>query len=231
MSCDRVQRQISDSLAAGAGLPRAVRDHAESCPACRAALEREQALFAALQSGLRVRANADVGADFLLRVRARIAEASVPRRAYFPAWAAALSMTAVALALTIGFVVRLHRAASGGPTENFPPVARNIPSAGSVSGSSLPPEAFAPPTRSTRRDRPSLRTALRYSPVRTPEVIVSQEDRLAFVRLMEELQHTASAGLTTQMLPLVPGSEPLPVADIKIDELEVKPLSSDAGHE
>lgn len=229
MSCDYVQRTISDSLAAGVELPREVRAHADSCPACRAALEREQALFAALKTALHARANAGVPADFLPRVRVRIADAPVPLRLFFPAWVAAFSLAAVALALAIGFVLRPHRSGTSNGAGITPPVVRTVPPAVSVPGTTLPPGRITPSARSTPRIRRGVNSVKPQAPALAAEVLVSREDRLALALLVRKLEQAGSPQSRALAAPLVPEAELALPADLKIPHLEVKPLESDDG--
>jgi anti-sigma factor RsiW len=224
MSCQHLQNVITDSLAAGAELPREVRAHAEGCPACRAALERERALFSALDAGLHARANAEVPAGFIPGVRARIAGTQSPRRLFFPAWAAVLSMAAVALALTIGFVLRPHGSGLGNVSEITPPVARTVLPTGAVPDTTPPLEKIAPTASSGHYSGRIPRKAAAQAHAPAVEVLVPQEDRMALARLVSKLTKPGSPQGNTLMASLVRETDSPPIADLVIPPLEVKPL-------
>jgi hypothetical protein len=224
MSCQHVQSVITDSLAAGAELPREVRAHADGCPACRAALETELALFSALDAGLHTRANAEVPADLLPRVRARIAGAAAPRRLLFPAWAAALSMAAVALALTIGFVRRPHGSRPGDDASITPLAARTVPPTGSVTSTTPPVEKIAPRGSSGRHAGHFPETAAAQPQAPAVEVLVPQEDRIALARLVRSLTQMNSRQSNTLRASLAREADAPAIVDLVIPPLEVKPI-------
>jgi hypothetical protein len=224
MSCQHVQSLITDSLAAGAELPREVRAHADGCPSCRAALETELALFSALDAGLHTRANAEVPADLLPRVRARIAGAAAPSRLLFPAWAAALSMAAVALALTIGFVRGPHGSRPDNDASITPLAARTVPPTGSVTSTTPPVEKIAPLVSSHHHSGHFPQTAAAQPHAPAVEVLVPQEDRIALARLVRRLTQPGSPQGKTLMASLAREADASPIADLAILPLEVKPL-------
>jgi hypothetical protein len=224
MSCQHVQSVITDSLAAGGELPREVRAHADGCPACRAALERELALFSALDAGLHIRANAEVPADFIPRVRARIAGAPAPRRVLFPAWAAALSLAAIVLALAIGFLLPPHRPGPGNAGGITPPVVRTVPPTGAVPDTTPPLEKIAPTASSGHHSGRIPQTAAAQAHAPAVEVLVPQEDRMALARLVSKLTNPGSPQANTLMASLVRETDSPPIADLAIPPLEVKPL-------
>src|SRR5713226_5871600 len=77
---------LIEAAASGAEPPGELRAHLAGCFDCRAALEQEQALFASIDAGLHVAANAEAPASLLPRVRARLDEESAPRRIWATNW-------------------------------------------------------------------------------------------------------------------------------------------------
>ena len=72
MLCEHYKEALIEAAASGAEPHGDLRAHLDGCAGCRAAFEQEQALFASIDGGLRVTANADVPASLLPRVRARL---------------------------------------------------------------------------------------------------------------------------------------------------------------
>jgi putative zinc finger protein len=103
MDCQRYKDWLGDK-ALGA-LDQAgeveLRAHLERCSECRAALERERLLLAAIDRGIGTDLKADLSPDFPARVRARLAEeAAQPRftlARWIPAAAAALAVVVLAV--------------------------------------------------------------------------------------------------------------------------------------
>ena len=79
MLCEHYKEALIEAAASGAEPHGDLRAHLDGCAGCRAAFEQEQALFASIDDGLRVTANADVPASLLPRVRAQLSGQSVAR--------------------------------------------------------------------------------------------------------------------------------------------------------
>jgi hypothetical protein len=100
MSCENYREALTEAAATNAALSSELHSHLDGCASCRAAFAEERQLFAAVDTGLRAHANAEVPASLLPGVRTKLNELSVPRRSWIPAFAA----IAAALALVIGIV-------------------------------------------------------------------------------------------------------------------------------
>ncbi|HVS74092.1 MAG TPA: hypothetical protein VHE23_01605 [Candidatus Acidoferrales bacterium] len=230
MSCEHYQKAINDSLAAGDELPRKLRAHADSCSACRAALEAESAFFSAIDAGIRKRVNEVPPPGLIAGVRTRLANEPATRRRLFPVWVAALSMAAVALG--VGLLLRPFRDPPGSPPENPSPVAQNIPPVGAGPSGALPPEKIAPPGRATQPPGPSITPSRPPAQVLDAEVLVPQEDRLALALLVRRLGQPGSPQNSALAASLLDPKELKPIADLQIPQLEVEPLatgSSESG--
>jgi hypothetical protein len=83
MLCQHYKKALIETAASGSEPQGDLRVHVDACAACRAAFEQEQSLFASIDAGLHVTANAEVPASLLPRVRARLEEESAPRRGWF----------------------------------------------------------------------------------------------------------------------------------------------------
>lgn len=107
MLCKDYRKELTDVAASGCALSGQLQDHVEACVACREFFAQEHQLFAAIDSGVRLKANAEVPASLLTRVRARLHEQPVRRRSWLPA---SVVCATAAMVLTAVIVSRVeHR--------------------------------------------------------------------------------------------------------------------------
>ena len=86
MPCKNYKDALIEAAASGAEPQGDLRAHLIECADCRIAFEQEQSLFASIDAGLHVTANAQVPTSLLPRVRASLDEESAPRRAWATNW-------------------------------------------------------------------------------------------------------------------------------------------------
>ena len=80
MPCENYREALTEAAAADAVPSGELRSHLDACASCRVAFTEEQQLFAAIDTGVRASANAEVPASLLPRVRVQLNEQSVPER-------------------------------------------------------------------------------------------------------------------------------------------------------
>jgi hypothetical protein len=102
MPCEKYREALIEAAATDSAPSRELRSHLDACASCREAFRAERRLFVAVDSGLRVTANAEVPASLLPRVRAELNQRHVPQRSWLSAGAAMAA--AVALVAVIVFV-------------------------------------------------------------------------------------------------------------------------------
>lgn len=226
MPCEQFEDALIEAAATGA-LQGELRAHLDACASCRAALAQEQSLFNAIDSGLRAAANTEVPPSLLPRVRASLDGAVVERARWFVSWPV---LAGAAVCVAILFAVVTSR------QNNIPQNAENsvansssTPSAkasAAIPGSltpSLQPEPSAPPTRGAVAKNVASRSASeRYIP--QPEVLVPRDQELLLASYAQQWGARKRAPLLAANL----GDttvEPLEVAPIQIDQLDVKPLA------
>jgi len=107
MPCKNYREALIEAAAKDSAPSRELRLHLDACASCREAFREERQLFAAIDSGLRVTANAEVPASLLSRVRAELNQRHVPQRSWLPAGASMAA--AVALVAVVVFVRGLGR--------------------------------------------------------------------------------------------------------------------------
>jgi hypothetical protein len=107
MPCENYREALIEAAATDSPPSRELRLHLVACASCRGAYSEELQLLAAIDSGVRTAANAEVPASLLPRVRVQLNERPVLRRAWVPA--GALTAAAVALVAVIVFVRGFER--------------------------------------------------------------------------------------------------------------------------
>jgi hypothetical protein len=215
MSCEHYQRAITDSFAAGGELTRELRAHAETCSACRAALDAESALFSAIDAGLHLRANPELPAGFLSRVRVRLTEQQAAERSRVPPWVAAIALPAAAVLLLVG-TLGIHRH-SQEPGEIAGPVVQRAPSPAVPSPAQTADVQPAGPGALSRR---AVRSAPAVVRPREPEVLVAADGEQSFLRAVKIARSDGQV-----LFPEVKALD----APLEIKPLELPPLEIDSG--
>ena len=224
MPCKDYREALIEAAASGSRPQSDLRAHLNACASCRAVFEQEQALFASIDAGLHVAANADVPGSLLPRVRVRLDEATAPRLR----WVRRLVFACggVAFAFMIFLMARPHRAAREELAKQGPvTVPASMPPAKSVNREETSSEgtqiAAIPVNRShTLRDSTSSPSAASSN----PEVLVPPDEREAFARLVGVLNERSDLGAS--LLAKVPEKEDglAAVDPLQIPDIEIKPL-------
>src|SRR5262249_10140327 len=79
MFCETYDQSLKDAAATGEPLSPALRQHIASCDPCRTTFAKEQLLYAAIDSSVKVVANAHAPATLVPRVRVAIADEPQPK--------------------------------------------------------------------------------------------------------------------------------------------------------
>ena len=225
MPCEEHREGLTHG-AEGAELSADLRAHVDVCPECRKFFETERQLFCAIDSGVRLAANAEVPASFLSRVRAQLNGRSSPRPFLIPAWVA----VAVVPALTLAAV-----AFRAGHHETKPPDLVNPEVARAVAPATrdVPPisERTAPRVEVAervlmrhvaRRTEPSL--AFEHVPVLVPSGQKAAVDNLILSLRRGSVDATA---LVVQRSDTPP--EELRIAPLELSPIVMKPLEEASG--
>lgn len=227
MLCERYKDALIEATATGA-LPQGdLRAHLETCESCRAAFAQEQSLFNAIDSGLHAAMNTDVPPSLLPRVRASLDGAVVTRARWFVSWPVLVG-AAVCVAILFAVVISREHNIPQNP-ENLVANSSSAPSAKAsaiIPGSSTPslqPGPSAPPTPLAVAKNVAPRTASDHRSA-TPEVLVPRDQELLLARYAQQWGVRKRAPLLAANLDDTT-VEPLEVALIQIDQLDVKPLA------
>jgi hypothetical protein len=222
MPCKHYKDALIEAAASGDELQGDLRAHLAGCAECRAAFEQEQALFASIDTGLHITANADVPASLLPRVRARLNEAIAPRSHWFQPWIFAAA--SVALALAIFLFARPHRSGPNSQAKQTP----QIP-ASETPVKNARPQISGPATQIVSSDANKPQTPLHSTflqPVASsqPEVLVPPDEREAFARFVAVLRARREVAVALATPAPQSKGEPASLEPLQIKELEIKTL-------
>ncbi len=219
MPCENHREALTEGAASGAELQSAARTHLESCAPCRAFFAEEQALFGAIDTGVRAAANADVPPDFLPRVRVGLTGESAPRRRWIlaPATLACAAVLLIAV-LAVSMSRRAEPSRPTTPVENV----RNV----------APPEVVQPREKSSVKTTAAMAMAVTrrhaFSPRATkweePLVLVPAGQREAVELLMASLRRGEIKGDVLVANGNDPDPQLPPISPIDIIPLRIKPL-------
>jgi hypothetical protein len=224
MPCQHHKDALIEAAASGAALQGDLRAHLDACVPCRAAFEQEQALFASIDAGLHVTANAEMPASLLPRLRARLDDESAPRRVWDTNW---LALASAAVMIVAFFAARAvwrtsvtDKAVETAGKANVKPSQNQEPSV-------VPPEENNSPSR--RRlvivSRPPGPETL-ITGKAMPKVLVPRDQEVLVAEYAEQWRLHKRAPLLAQDSDATILA-PLQVAQIQIDELDVKLLVDD----
>jgi hypothetical protein len=234
MPCKHYKDALIEAAASGAEPQGELRAHLAGCADCRAAFEQERALFASIDAGLHVAANAEVPISLLRRVRARLDEAVVPKRHWIqPLVFAAAS---VALAFAIFLLARPHISSPDHQAKQTPqiPVMETLP----TNARPQNPSADAQSVSSNVNHSQTLGHSTSLRPVASshPEVLVPPDERKAlarFVVVLQERREVAVALVTPapQTKNELANLEPLQIKGLEIKTLEERQTEVSDGAE
>jgi anti-sigma factor RsiW len=227
MLCEHYKEALTEAAARGAQSSGDLRAHLASCAACCVVFEQEQALFASIDGGLQVVANAEVPASLLPRVRARLDEAVVPRSH----WVQPLIFASASVALAFGvfLMARSHRATPENIAGQDPVVTSTsvtprakmnpgkIPLAGTQTASMQ-----ASHSHGVRNS-----TTIHSAASSNPEVLVPPDEREAFARFLGRDQALATLASVSVAWAPKPPRESVEILPVEIASLAVTPLNKD----
>ncbi len=231
MPCENYREALTEAAATDTAPSRELRSHLDACASCRAAFTEEQQLFAAIDTGLRATANADVPSAFLPLVRASLEDVSTSGRRWMPFLIFAAASAAIVLTIFIAARPRhaindtqVKQNFSVPPSEKPETIARSEASAAPAIAASSHSHRVAP-LRSSTPAKAASSTEL--------EVLVPPEEREAFARFIRSQKKrtdvviavmTPAAGDKDRLLTL----KPLEIAELEVAPLEA--LASEVPH-
>lgn len=226
MACERYKDWVTHAAldALPAGREAEWRGHLETCPGCRAALERERRLLRAIDRGLAASVDTEPSPEFAARVRQRIAAEPAGWSLWLPRWLpSAAGAIAVLALLGVWFAIRAPRPPLGVlDTREALVIAREpVPRPA--------PERTAGPVRPSEPQSPR---AGRGDDRPEPEVLVPPGQWEAMMQLYNAAQQgrvDAGALFYRRALLEQVAAELVPPAELKVKPLEVIPLDAPRG--
>lgn len=221
-TCEDYRTALMDAAAAAVQPWLELRSHLDACASCHAAFTEELQLFAAIDTGLRATANAEVRPSFLPGVGARLENAPASERGWTPFLIFATASAAIVL--TVFIAARPRRTVND-------PQAKQISSALSreMVETTVRREATGTPVivapngshHMLQRTNPSL---TRTTASTRLEVIVPADEREAFARFIATRQDRNSEALTLVTPAPEKKDDSMSVAPLQIAVLEVRRL-------
>jgi hypothetical protein len=225
---------LIEAAATGAEPQGDLRAHLAGCADCRAAFEQERALFASIDAGLHVTANAEMPASLLPRVRASLDEAAAPQRRWFQTWIFAAA--SVVLALAIFQFARPHHSGRDNQAKQTPQIPASETPATNASHQNSGPATQIVSSNVNNTQTRVHSTFLRQVASSQPEVLVPPDEREAFARfvaVLGERREVARALVTPapQTKDESAGLEPLQIKELEIKMLEERQTEVSDGAE
>ena len=223
MPCQHYKDALIEAAASGAQPQGDLRAHLPGCADCRAAFAQEQSLFASIDAGLHVAANAEAPASLLPRVRARLDEAVATQRRWFHPWI--FAGASVVLAIAIFSFARLPYSKSHNQAKHTPhiPVSHTpVTTAGNQNSRASAEIASSAVNNSHARSHSTL---LRPVASSRPEVLVPPDEREAFARFVAVLGERREVALALATPAPQTKDEPAGLEPLQINGLEIKLLA------
>jgi hypothetical protein len=229
MPCEHYKNALIEAAAGGLDPRGELRAHLDACASCRAAFEQEQSLFASIDAGLQVTANAEVTASLVPRVLARLDEAVTPQRRWMQHLVFATA--GVALLFAIFLFAQQHPSRPDIQAKQTPqipvsePPTTNAHNQNSVSGTQI----VSSNLNNSQRRGPS--TFLHSVASSQPEVLVPSDEREAFARFVATLQERGEMAVALVTPSTPEKGAPASLEPLQINQLEVKPLEGAQSEE
>jgi hypothetical protein len=202
--------------------------HLDACDSCRAAFAEEQALFASIDAGIRVKANADVPVSLLPRVRAMLDEAGAPRNSWITS---GFVLATAAVVVVAFFAARALRHTNAGREPVASVEKTNVPQVAPPSQRQTPvvvsPEdrkAVSPRQFNSVKNSAAVEVAVRGTS--GPEVLVPRDQEILLAAYAEQWNLHKRAPLVAKDSDATILAQ-LQIVPIQIDELGVKLLAEE----
>jgi hypothetical protein len=228
MPFEHYKDALIEAAASGVEPKGELRAHLEACDSCRAAFAEEQALFASIDAGIHVKANAEVPVSLLPRVRARLDEAGAPRNSWITNGFVLATAAVVVVAFFAARAVR-HTNVGNEPVETsvktgVSPVAPPSEKQTAVVISPVEKKSNLPRQFTSVKNSPAAEASVRRKT--EPEVLVPRDQEILLTAYAEQWNLHKRAPLKVQDSDATILAQ-LQIAPIQIDELGVKLLAEE----
>jgi hypothetical protein len=223
MPCQHYKNALIEAAASGAQPQGDLRAHLAGCADCRAAFAQEQSLFASIDAGLHVAANAEAPASLLPRVRARLDEAVATQRRWLQP--VILAAASVALAFAIFLFARPHPSRPDNQAKQTPQILGS-----ETVVKNARPQVSGPATQIVSSTANKSQTRVHSTLLRTVassqlEVLVPPDEREAFARFVAVLGERREVALALAKPAPQTKDEPAGLEPLQINGLEIKLLA------
>jgi hypothetical protein len=226
MPCENYREALIEAAAAEDRLSPKLRSHLDACVSCRAAFVEEKQLFAAIDTGLRTAANAEVPPSFFPGVRASLLDDSVSQRGWTPFLIFAAA--AVAIVLTVFITARPRHSINDNQAKQIFSASPREKAEASARGEAIGTRAIVGSSRSYRMQH-QRNTAPADSASNAMNVLVPPEEGEAFARFIGSQPGRRGVAIAVVAAAAEDKEKRLSVEPLEIAELEVKPLEALAG--
>ena len=215
MTCEKYREALIEGAATGGELEGSLANHLNGCTQCRARLQHEQWLFAAIDDALRTKVNERPRSGFLACVRTQVSKEGLPKSRWSPVWA--LAGAALALAL----IAVAHPGARPARTLNTPTISarQSLESAQSGRGSTEDSDA-----RGRVRQHLTKQAVTRRAARREPEVLVPPDEGKAFAQFVARLGRRDEVAQAFVSPAADENNELSQMPPVEIARLQLKPL-------
>jgi hypothetical protein len=224
MPCENYREALIEAAALDARLSAKLRSHLDACASCRAALVEERQLFAAVDTGLRTAANAQVPPSFFPGVRARLLDDSATQRGWRPFLIFAAAAVAILLTVFIAALPR-HTINDNQAKRILSAPPREKPEASGRGEASGTP-AMVASSRSYRIRHQRNARPVNAASLHEMDVLVPPEEREAFARFIGSQQERSDVVIAVVATAPDNKDKRLSVEPLEIAELEVKALEA-----
>ncbi len=223
MPCQHYKNALIEAAASGAQPQGDLRAHLAGCADCRAAFAQEQSLFASIDAGLHVAANAEAPASLLPRVRARLDEAVAKQRRWLQP--VILAAASVALTFAIFLFARPHPSRPDNQAKQTPQILGS-----ETLVKNARPQVSGPATQIVSSTANKSQTRVHSTLLRTVassqlEVLVPPDEREAFARFVAVLGERREVALALATPAPQTKDEPAGLEPLQINGLEIKLLA------
>jgi hypothetical protein len=223
MPCQHYKNALIEAAASGAQPQGDLRAHLAGCADCRAAFAQEQSLFASIDAGLHVAANAEAPASLLPRVRARLDDAVAKQRRWLQP--VILAAASVALTFAIFLFARPHPSRPDNQAKQTPQILGS-----ETLVKNARPQVSGPATQIVSSTANKSQTRVHSTLLRTVassqlEVLVPPDEREAFARFVAVLGERREVALALAKPAPQMKDEPAGLEPLQINGLEIKLLA------
>ncbi len=220
MPCENYREALIEAAAADSAPSTELRSHLDACASCRAMFSEELQLFAAIDTGLRATANAEVPTSLFPRARVQLNERPVARRSWVPALAAVAAVAALIVAIV--FVRGFGRGAAETNPQTIVAAHNDLPASTQTSPQAVVPIETTSPSAKINPIRPV--ETVSGAKIEQVAVLIPDGQKQAIDVLLASVRHGKVGGEVLLVEKPEKTLEELQVSPLDISLIEIRPL-------